>query len=213
MKNILIFLSFISLTFGCKAQTPVIPFDVPGYGEITGAYYKDTQNFLNQYEGIWLYSQNGTELKIVLQKIELFHKAGGIRNFYTDYIIGEYQYKVNGIEIQNTLSNLNSGQLHIYDYNIYGNGQSPGNKIPTPCPECLPGEKKLRADYTEPSRRNVEGLESEMVFRRFTENGVVKLKVWFYPISGSYGYTTDGQPTDIDRHLLPYGEYIFTKQL
>ena len=211
MKNIFTLTILLSFMLSCSAQSPILTFD-DAYGEISGAYYKDTQNFLNQYEGTWLYSQNGTVLKIVLKKKEMFHDVGGIKDFYTDYIIGEYQYIKNGGEIQNTLSNLNISHTQIYDYNIYGNTQSRGTKIPTPCPECLPGEIKLLTYYNEPSRRNIEGLDSHMVFRRFTENGVDKLKIWFYQNGWTYGLTTDGQPTNISSYLLPYGEYILTRQ-
>ncbi|MNE18221.1 hypothetical protein D3C80_1112430 [compost metagenome] len=211
MKKILTFAACFFIISSCKSQTPILPFD-DQYGEVRGAYYKDVQNFLNQYEGTWLYSQSGTVLKIVLKKKEMFHENGIAQNFYTDFIVGEYQYIVNGVEIQNTLSNLSINHEEISRYNIYGNIQDRGTKPPTPCPECLPGEMKLLTYYNEPSRRNIEGLSSHMVFRRFSENGVTKLKIWFYAYGWTYGTTTDGQPTDIDRYLLPYGEYVLTKQ-
>ncbi len=213
MKTIAFILFILFNSFASMAQTPVLErYGNLSYGEIRGAYYKDTRNFLGQFEGTWLYSNNGTILKIVLKKKEMFHENGNIRNFYTDYIVGEYQYIKNGIEMQNTLSNINIDYQNISDYNIEGNLQKRGNKIPTLCPECQPGEKKLMVYYTEPSRRNVEGLDAQMVFRWFTENGITKLKMWFYSTSGSYGFTRDGQPTDIVSYLLPYGEYVLTKQ-
>ncbi|TPD67180.1 DUF6705 family protein [Flavobacterium microcysteis] len=197
----------------CKAQSPIIPLNNSGYGDVTGGYYKDTENFLDQFEGTWLYSSNGTILKIILKKKEMFYVNGGPLNFYTDYIVGEYQYIKNNLEVQNTLDNINMNYQEISYYNIYGNIQKRGIKFPASCPECQPGELRLMTFYTEPSRRDVEGLDSEMVFRRFTENGVTKLKIWFYGVSGSYGFTRDGQPTDIVSYLLPYGEYVLTKQL
>ncbi len=33
-----------------KAQSPIIPLNNSGYGDVRGAYYKDTENFLNQFE-------------------------------------------------------------------------------------------------------------------------------------------------------------------
>ncbi len=211
MKNIFIII-VVTLASICKAQSPIIPLENSGYADIRGAYYKDTRNFLNQFEGTWLYSNNGTTLKIILKKKERFHKNGDIVNFYTDYIVGEYQYIKDGVEIQNTLSNLNINYSEIFKYNIYGNIPTKKVKSPSACPECQPGELRLLTFYTEPSRRNVEGLDSQMVFRRFTENGITKLKVWFYGTSSSFGFTTDGQRTDIASYLLPYGEYVLIKQ-
>lgn len=211
MKDIA-FLLFILFASNCKAQSPIIPLNNSEYEDIRGAYYKDTENFLQQFEGTWLYSNNGIILKIILKKKEMFYLNGSILNFYTDYIVGEYQYVKNNLEMQNTLGNINMNHQEISDYNIYGNIMTKGIKFPAACPECQPGELRLKTFYTEPTRRNVEGLDAQMVFRRFTENGVTKLKVWFYKVSGSYRVTWDGQPSDVETHLLPYGEYVLIKQ-
>ncbi|THD33723.1 DUF6705 family protein [uncultured Flavobacterium sp.] len=211
MRYIIIFIILLFAS-NCKAQSPIIPLNNSEYEDIRGAYYKDTENFLQQFEGTWLYSNNGTILKIILKKKEMFYVNGSILNFYTDYIVGEYQYIKNNLEMQNTLGNINMNHQEISDYNIYGNIMTKGTKFPAACPECQPGELRLKTFYTEPTRRNVEGLDAQMVFRRFTENGVAKLKIWFYSTSGSYGFTRDGQPTDIVSYLLPYGEYVLTKQ-
>ncbi|TPD67179.1 DUF6705 family protein [Flavobacterium microcysteis] len=213
MKHVLTIIILLCLKVYCKAQTPVIPLNGgSSYGAISGAYYKDTEDFFWQFEGTWVYSNNGTILKIVLKNKDMFYEDGIGINFYTDYIIGEYQYIKDGIEILNTLHNLNINHEEISQYNITGNTQIRGTLVPAACPECQHGEKRLLTYYTEPGARNVVGLDTEMVFRRFTENGVTKLKIWFYRVSGSYRVTWDGQPTDIETHLLPYGEYVLTKQ-
>lgn len=202
---------FQFIVFGCKAQTPIIPLSDYNYGSVRNAYYKDTQNFLDPFVGTWVYSNNGTILKVVLQKKIMFHENGVAQNFYTDFIIGEYQYIRNGTEILNTLSNLNVIHEEISEYNISGNIEDIHNTYPK-CVECPNGEVRLVTYFNEPTRRNIESLDSQMIFRRFVENGTVKLKVWFVKIAGTTGYTTDGQPTTITDYSLPYGEYILIKQ-
>ena len=60
MKGIkLLFL--IVFWVSCKAQTPLLSLYDDQYGEVAGAYYKDTHNDLDNYVGTWIYS-NGIHL-------------------------------------------------------------------------------------------------------------------------------------------------------
>jgi hypothetical protein len=86
------------------AQSPIIDIEEYTYkSEIENAYYKDINNYFNDFEGTWLYTNGNTSLKIVLTK-ETMQYTG---KFYTDGITGEYQYIENGLEKRNTLSNTN----------------------------------------------------------------------------------------------------------
>jgi hypothetical protein len=210
MKNTFIAITLFTM-LNCKAQTTIIPRynHAYGYGDIKNAYYKDDGNFLNQYEGTWEGTMGNKTLKIKLQKKErIYEDAIGIP-FYTDYIVGEYQY-IDGVEKLNTLSNLLVNYTSMIDYGLYGNIQYPNNIYPK-CLDCFPGEMRLSVDINEPIVKEVDGLEARMLMRRYVDNGVVKLKIWFNKESGSFGETYAGVPTTITKHTIPYGEYILTK--
>lgn len=216
MKKIL--LLFILLSISCKSQTLIYPISSINYGSIENAYYKDTSNFLNQYTGTWLYVNGNTSLKIILQKKQMCHMTSGPKEYYTDYIIGEYQYIYNGTEVINTLNNLQVNHNNVFNYNINGNIIINNNIFPI-CTECTNTEMRLTCDFSEPSRNNVVGLSAQMVFRMFLDADINnsnaishKLKVWFYSTSASYGFLNDGTPTNIDDYSIPFGEYILTKQ-
>jgi len=116
-KNIIITISFVLFGISCKAQNPVI--NLEGFdGEYTnGAYIKDINNILNQFEGTYVYDDGVNYLKIVFQKKVM--QFTGSR--YQDLLIGEYQYKKNGVEIINTLNKLTTPLINVYDYSIDGN--------------------------------------------------------------------------------------------
>jgi hypothetical protein len=210
MKKHLIQLLII-LSIGCNAQTPIISMNDFDYGSVENAYYKDLENFLDQFEGTWLYTNGNTSLKIVLQKKGMFYSQFGLKKYFADFIVGEYQYIENSTEKVNTLSNLLFIHNNIINYNINGNIQKNNETYPK-CPECTINFERLLVDFNEPTRRNVTGLDARMVFRKFVENGITKLKVWFYMVSPSYGHLDDETPTNIETYSIPFGEYILIKQ-
>ena len=213
MKNIISTILFTLTITSCKSQNPILPLDGGNttYGSTKGAYYKDLNNFLNQYEGTWLLDNGTTTLKIVLTKKVMFHKIAGLKQYYSDYIVGEYLYIENGIEKLNTLNNLQTDHTNIYNYGLVGNSQMPKDIYPK-CNECATDEKRLNMKIFEPIVKDVEGLGGEMIARKYTENGIEKLKIWFIPKGSSYGVTKEGKPTSITKHTIPYGEYILVKQ-
>ena len=210
MKNFFLLLLFTTLC-NCKAQTPILPLNggTEAHGDTYNAYYKDINNFLNQYEGTWQLTQGSIVLKLMfLKKLMVYRNEIGTP-YYTDYIVGEYQY-IDVVEKINTLNNLLINHSSLLDYGLSGNIALPNNLHPQ-CAECTTGEKRLVVDIYEPVIKEVSGLEGEMVFRKFTENGVDKLKVWFYKSHSGYGYTENDVPTSITKHTIPYGVYILTK--
>jgi hypothetical protein len=105
----------LNITF-VEAQTIVDLNDRP-LNRIAGTYYQDTQYKLNQFEGTWLYDDGTHYIKLVLvKKIQV-----PVGNYFEDILIGEFQYKLNGTEIINTLSNLNDTLPNIYFHGIDGN--------------------------------------------------------------------------------------------
>ena len=205
----LIIFSFLS----CKAQTPII--DVYGpedYGRVENAYYKDVQNFHDQYVGTWLYTNGTTSLKVVLIKKQMFRVFGIVKNFYEDILIGEYQYIENGVEKVNTLNNLSNNNKEISDYNLYSITQTKRGTNPK-CPECGADEKRLMMNLNEPSRRYIEnGISNEFDLRKLIENGVEKLKVQFVYTGMGGNYSITGEKVSITNYSLPYGDYTLIKQ-
>jgi hypothetical protein len=82
-----------------------------------GMYFKDTNNNLNKFEGIWEYSDANRRLRIVLEKIEDYEDAG----YFSDVIVGNIIYEENGVEIINTLTNpsTSQGSDDIYHLNMF----------------------------------------------------------------------------------------------
>ena len=69
MKNIFYFFALLLFSISCKAQSPVLDISQDmGTENLTGAYYKDTYNLLNPFEGTYLYTNGNTIFKIVFQK-------------------------------------------------------------------------------------------------------------------------------------------------
>lgn len=209
MKKIIL-IAIIFSVLSCKAQTPVLPLN-KDFGDINGAYYKDIDNFQDQFAGTWVFSNTSVYLKLILQKKAMFHEIIGVNQYYADYIVGEYQFIENGIEKLNTLSNLVVNHSDIINYGLVGHGQFPKDIFPK-CNECALGEKRLEMLVFEPIVKNVSGLVATMIARKFVENGVAKLKIWFVQTHSSNGITKDRQPTEITKHTIPYGEYILIKQ-
>ncbi len=213
IKNINKFIILFLISFSCKAQSPILPvYDNPNYAEVENAYYKDINNFQNQYSGTWLYSNGNTSLTLKLRKREMMHINGPLVNIYEDIVVGEYQYIENGVEKVNTLGNFEENYSEVEDYNLYSNGLQHKNAYPK-CDECPDGEKRLRFTINEPSRRQTEGLSDDFIIRRFFNNGVEKLKVWFKRTDNGVIYNKDTKEfVDVEGFSLPYNEYVLIKQ-
>ena len=61
----LIFILILNLSYISVAQNPIIPLESKNGTRQNGAYYKDTNNVLNAYEGTWLYTNGSTSLEII----------------------------------------------------------------------------------------------------------------------------------------------------
>ena len=214
MKVSIYSLIFVCTIFNIYPQTPII--DMYGnekFGGIEGAYYKDINGFNDQYVGTWLYSNGNTKLRIVFIKKSMFYTESRLKNYYTDYLIGEIQYIENDIEKVNTLSNLNNNYSNIRDHSLYSLTRIFKTTYPL-CPECGEDERRLLLNFNEPSRSNIwNGISNKFVIRTF--DGQTKLKVQFvYTGNGLEILNSfDGPPANVNSFSVPYGEYIFVKQL
>lgn len=202
----------------CKAQSPVIDlFGSQSYGTVDGAYYKDVNGFLNQYIGTWLYTNGTTSLKIVFQKREQKYVGGAPPVFYEDMLVGEYQYIENGVEKVNTLNQINVdfGQSSValtHLHHLWGNVDIWYPEGKPKCSECAPNEKRLLIHLNDPNFAGVENLSNDFVLRKYDENNIEKLKVWFYPTSAMQPVDENGNPVNFTGFSLPFGEYVLIKQ-
>ncbi len=199
----------------CKAQTPIIDiYDTQQVrGSIENAYYKDISNFRNQYVGQWLYTNGSTTLKLVFAEKNQIYTENAPKNFYEDYLVGEYQYIENGVEKINTLNNLSINYGNdVYQHNLLSISCIWFPSTYPKCLECSSNERRLRMFLEEPALRDIS-LGNSFILRAFSENGIQKLKVWFINGSGN-GVILDenGNPSNITRFTLPFGEYTLIKQ-
>lgn len=213
MKKITYILILAFLTTISNAQSPILPrYDNPNYGEVNNAYYKDINNIHNQYEGTSLYINGNTSLKIILKKKTLVHYVGNTYTYYSDYLVGEYRYVENGVELVNTLSAINDDYQDPFDYNLCSTYLKRNDTYPK-CNECSPTEKRLNMQFNEPTRRHITGFSNDFALRRFFESGTEKLKIWFAcRDNGIYRTKDDFNLTTITGFSLPYGEYTLIKQ-
>ncbi|MDI1315777.1 DUF6705 family protein [Flavobacterium sp.] len=216
MKKIFQITLILLFSISCKAQNPILPLygNSSNYGNTEGAYYKDIDGFQNQFLGTWLYTHGSTSLKMTFIAKNMVHSTVGSKNYYTDYIVGEYQYIQNGVEKVNTLANLNDNYDELYDYNLCSVSQIRGSVFPK-CVECPADEKRMSMKFNDPERRDIwGGIDCAFAMRRYFDGGVEKLKIWLrYDGNGLERlYTFDGPHTDISTFNLPYGEYVLVKQ-
>ena len=91
MKTIKLFiiLTIVALSIQCKAQSPIVSLEDRRGTRVENAYYKDTNDLLNPFDGTWVLDDGVHYLKIVFQKKTMVHTG----NYYQDLLIGEFQYK------------------------------------------------------------------------------------------------------------------------
>ncbi len=194
---------FIALLIfiSCKAQSPV--FDISqdrGIENPDGAYYKDTQNLLDPFAGTYVYTNGTTSFTIVLQK-KVMSSVNG--RYYEDLIIGEYRYIRNGIELLNTLNNLNENFPDGRDYNIRGSFIIEGKDLG--CDECDDTEKRLRISLSDRPVDNVAKLD----IRKITQNrrDAIQVELWWT----AYPTRNESDPPSAPPRI-PAATYIMFKQ-
>jgi hypothetical protein len=159
---------------------------------------KDITNELNKFEGVWKYTNDGVEFSLFLNK--RVHYLIAEDNIYIDMLVGEYIYKVDGIEVLNTTTNSNNPDF--FGNNIAGISFINKGYFPV-CEKCISGERRLTLHFKDPT---VDNIFAEINLRHVVENGVEKLEAVLYE---TVGITEEGDPEHIK---VPSGNYIFIKQ-
>ena len=165
------------------------------------AYLKDLDGDYDRFIGNWLWTNNNDTLMLSFQKIEMSIRP--TMRYYSDYLIGEYRYVENGVEIVNTLpvnydeSPLNNNYMSI--------GITTRNH-PDICPECNLNPRYILGYIDDP---NQPDLDSKMFMVYFVENGVEKIKIKVYK---SIGITLTEDPNPTGQIAIPRGIYTLVKQ-
>ncbi len=206
MKKTYITLSVLLCTI-TQAQSTILDMTTESsWDRPLGAYYKDFNNVLDPFIGVYVYEQEGIYFKIDLRK--------KIKNYngrdYEDLIYGDYLYKVNGVEKVNTFPPGNSHGLELPDYDvskvheIYGNFILTGNDLG--CDECDEDSVRLRVGFDEPGIRLIGRLE----LRKIEVNGqsAVKANLWWGVVNQ---IKKEGDPPTLPA-TVPGGTYIMYKQ-
>lgn len=168
--NIIFVLFFVVFEINCIAQSPIIDLNNRNGERISNVYYKDTNNLLNQFEGTYVLDDGVNYLKIVFQKKEMEF----IGNIYEDVLIGEYQYKHNGIEIINTLNKLQQSfpnySYHSIDGNHFLYNNTPFNDYTTENFRLSMGMSIPNGLFADLDVRKcfVNGQEAIQIFKRTT---------------------------------------------
>lgn len=199
MKKILILILLLNITKS-NSQTPVITLENKDGTRQSGAYYKDTNYILNNYEGIWQYTNGADTLRIELRKIT----SQFLVSYYEDILVGEVKYVKNGTVKSNTLSALNIN---------YGLGQRhtiSGNTILTSpnflnCTDCATGEKRVYLGFSDPDP--VVSLGGYIVLKKTNVSGLEAIKIWI-----GYASSTKREGEVVPDSTIKYGWYTLTRQ-
>lgn len=170
---------------------------------ISGVYYKDNLNLLNQFEGKYRYVNGSTILEIEL--IKKINKPFANTGAFYDFVAGEVKYIENGVLKINTLPNLNqNSSLRIHAIEGFG---ILNNHNDYPCTTCYTGQKRLRASFENPLNDKVD---IDLFFKIITlPNGTVTMEMMMRDRTAKVSMTTG--PIDWGTHLFPVQTYVLTK--
>ncbi len=115
---------------------------------LTDVYFVDNNNEMDFFEGSWEYANSSSTLTIRLKKESRVYNG----RFYQDLLVGEYKYIENGVEIVNTLDqiDLRSG----FNHSIVGNGiKRKCSNLPTS--DCQDGRLKFDLLLRDPKNDKV----------------------------------------------------------
>ncbi|WP_089790470.1 DUF6705 family protein [Chryseobacterium wanjuense] len=166
MKNINLFLVLTILTSSLASCQTVVNLHNTYPTNTPNTYYKDIGDKLNPYEGTWVLDDGVSYIKIVLVKKVKFP----VWQYFEDCIIGGFQYKKNGVEIINTLIDINSNQSDPIHYPISGNWI--GDPSRTPFSQYTSDNSYLKLSIRE------NDCFSDIYVRRLTLNGQIAIQIF-----------------------------------
>ena len=203
MKTLIKLIALVLFTSNCIAQNPILNITDDNGDQIQGAYYKDIQNLLDPFVGIYVYSNGTTYLKFEFRKKIM----SSMNNYYfEDLIIGEYQYIKNGITIADTrnsfLENYANGGNHSVATNFINTGIGIG------CQDCAPTENYLRGGLSD----CLSDRTAYFDMRKTTVNGQEAMKIGISWRSDGMGRNRTVNEPPTPQPALPNAEFILIKQ-
>lgn len=114
LKKLILISIFICLTHLTNAQETIktLGVDLPASTDSGNMYYKDVNQYFNNFIGEWLFDDGTTYFKVTFIKKE---RVSGPPNYFKDELACEYLLKINGTTIYNTYgakSNLDDGMAN-----------------------------------------------------------------------------------------------------
>ncbi|MFZ4107095.1 DUF6705 family protein [Flavobacterium sp.] len=199
MKTIKIIIILL-IAIQCKAQNPIIDISESRIGQPDGYYMKDINNYLDAFEGTYLYTNGNTSFRMLLvKKVQQYNGR-----YYEDLIIGEYEYIENGVVKANTLNQITTVYHNQTTHNIYGNRIVGNNFKMWQCPTCPVNEKRLFCSITDA----ITGRSAYITMRRTVEAGLEVMKVKISHFTGVP--IVYGQPIPPNFSLIK-GEFTLIK--
>jgi hypothetical protein len=163
---------------------------------IDGAYYKDIDFELNQFEGTYQYlANNGDDnLTIVFKKIEDYYNG----KFYQDLLVGEVKLRKDGTDYYDNLHKINIPYDNPFKHDINGNTLMV-NQMPPSCDDCVPNQYRARISFF----GHDDNCGGYIILQKFTENNQQKIKASFF-------FNCSYEPHNLEP-ILTGGDYILTR--
>ena len=137
MKKIILILLLAVIT-SCKAQSPIINILEWDGIRSPNMYLKDVANDINTFTGTYLFDNGTIYFKVQLKKITMAYSGYN----YEDLLVGELEYRVNGVTLVNTLPMFNEYDENPYRHAIWGTWVVDNNYKPI-CNDCAPNERRM----------------------------------------------------------------------
>jgi hypothetical protein len=189
----------VFITIYTYSQTTEIPLRQTNGRPANNSYLSDTFGDLDNFTGTYLYNENGVYFLFKLRKeIKYFNGF-----YYVDQLVGDLEYRENGITLLNTLSNFNitlSYQNPI-SHSIESDFLLKNHSKPE-CEDCLPNEIRLGTSIYDTRKY------SDFILKRVLINGQQALKVIKFTV-GPYSISEGQAPIE---NIISDKEYLFIKQ-
>jgi hypothetical protein len=210
MRNKILITIILILDLGVYSQEVNQQSNV-GFCESNGAYYKDTENFLPQFEGTWRHVSDTMELTFEFKKKSMMPHQVGNNNCFYDFLVGEMRLVLNGLELINSLGDLQINHEDVYKYNL--NGYLRINLLGAPkCNDCPPNTFRIYMNYNEKQNDDL-CLKADFAMRVVMVNGSPQLivqKIFTTPPCGDHRYYAN-QTSTSTQFYLPDGTYTCIK--
>ncbi|MFN4198064.1 MAG: DUF6705 family protein [Flavobacterium sp.] len=210
MKNRLLILIFFCAHTLVKAQI-VNQQTSEGVCDESGVYYKDTENFLPQFEGTWRHVSDTMELTVKFRKKAMMPYQVLNKNCSYDFLVGEMKLVLNGLEIINSLQDLDVNHSNVFLYNLFGFSKYTYTLLPS-SPEFPPHVERIHLTYNE-KQNNDLCLAADFIMRIIDVNSQPQLivkKIFTTPPCGDHRYNAN-QTSTSTQFYLPDGTYTCIK--